>query len=155
MQHGAEPQNVEEPISNTEGISFSGHHHVDTGLAAPLLPLRRERSVGDEVVYCVDFYDLEEQGGVVELGVICQHESLPRIGQDVLGGQGAFVVHRLKTELEVEAVAPLEGFVAPELVGAMTGRLDEMEVLARSRAVEAEAVEIDPEMEERLRNLGY
>jgi hypothetical protein len=44
---------------------------------------------------------------------------------------------------------------APELVGVMTGRLDGIEVLARSKAVEAEAVEIDPEMEERLRNLGY
>ena len=44
---------------------------------------------------------------------------------------------------------------AAETVDEMTGWLDGMEALARSRAVEAEAAELDPDVEEQLRNLGY
>ncbi len=44
---------------------------------------------------------------------------------------------------------------APETVGEMTEWLDGMEALARSNAVQAESVELDSDVEEQLRNLGY
>jgi arylsulfatase A-like enzyme len=44
---------------------------------------------------------------------------------------------------------------APETVDEMTAWLNGVEALARSNAVQAEAAELDPDIEEQLRNLGY
>jgi arylsulfatase A-like enzyme len=44
---------------------------------------------------------------------------------------------------------------SPETVAEMTGWLNQVEALAQGKAVQSEAVDIDPEVEERLRSLGY
>jgi arylsulfatase A-like enzyme len=44
---------------------------------------------------------------------------------------------------------------APALVGEMKALLEGIEALARAHAVGAETVELDPDVEEQLRNLGY
>ena len=44
---------------------------------------------------------------------------------------------------------------APGTISHMTEWLNRVEAVAQGSAVEAEMVEIDPEVEERLRSLGY